>query len=136
VAPPPDGVAVVRDGLGGVPPVLADRQQLRQVLLNLLTNAYEAMDEGGGMVAIEARGRGDDLELRVSDSGLGMDADTASHVFEPFFTRKAKGIGLGLPVTKRIVEKHGGTIAAESVPGQGTTFVLTLPAAVVLGGVG
>jgi signal transduction histidine kinase len=136
VAPPPDGVAVVRDGLGGVPPVLADRQQLRQVLLNLLTNAYEAMDEGGGMVAIEARGRGDDLELRVSDSGLGMDADTASHVFEPFFTRKAKGIGLGLPVTKRIVEKHGGTIVAESVPGQGATFVLTLPAAVVLGGVG
>jgi signal transduction histidine kinase len=136
VAVPPAGVEVVRAGLEDLSPVLADRQQLRQVLLNLLTNAYEAIDGAGGVVTIEARGRGDDVELRVSDSGPGMDADTAGHVFEPFFTRKAKGIGLGLPVTKRIVEKHGGTIAAESVPGQGATFVLTLPAAVVLGGVG
>jgi signal transduction histidine kinase len=136
VAAPPEGVEVVRDGLEGLPPVLADRQQLRQVLLNLLTNAYEAMDGSGGVVTIEARGRGDDVEIRVTDSGTGMDAETASQVFQPFFTRKAKGIGLGLPVTKRIVEKHGGTIAAETVPGRGTTFVLTLPAAVVLGGVG
>jgi signal transduction histidine kinase len=136
VAVPPASVEVVRDGLDGAPPVLADRQQLRQVVLNLLTNAYEAMDGSSGVLTIAARGRGDDLEIRVSDSGPGMDAETAAHVFEPFFTRKAKGIGLGLPVTKRIVEKHGGTIVAESTPGQGATFVLALPLAVVLDEVG
>jgi signal transduction histidine kinase len=136
VAVPPEGIAIIRVGVDGVPPVLADRQQLRQVLLNLLTNAYESIDDGGGAVTIEAREQSEDVVIRVSDSGPGMDEETASHVFEPFFTRKAKGIGLGLPVTKRIVEKHGGTIAAESVPGEGATFVLTLPAAVVLDGVG
>jgi signal transduction histidine kinase len=136
VAAPPEAVAVVRAGLDGAPPVLADRQQLRQVVLNLLTNAYEAMDEAGGVLTLEAGRRGDEVELRVSDSGAGMDADTAAQVFEPFFTRKAKGIGLGLPVTRRIVEKHGGTIVAESVAGEGATFVLTLPVAVVLDGVG
>jgi signal transduction histidine kinase len=129
-------VEVRRSGLEELAPVLADRLQLRQVLLNLLTNAYEAMDERGGVLTIAARGGERDVEIRVSDDGAGMDDETASRVFEPFFTRKAKGIGLGLPVTKRIVEKHGGTIAAESLLGSGTTFVLTLPSAAVLDEVG
>jgi signal transduction histidine kinase len=97
-----------------------------------LTNAYEAMD-GEGALTIEAASREGELEIRITDTGPGMDTETASRVFEPFFTRKAKGIGLGLPVTKRIVEKHGGSIFAESAPGEGTTFLLTLPAATVAG---
>jgi signal transduction histidine kinase len=65
-----------------------------------------------------------------------MDKETASRIFEPFFTRKAKGIGLGLPVTRRIVESHGGTITAESAPGHGTTFLVSMPSSLVAGEVG
>ena len=126
VAPPPDGVDVVQIGLDGIDPIHADHQQLRQVLLNLLTNSYQAMS-GEGVVTIQGKRRGSALELRVSDTGTGMDEDTANHVFDAFFTRKAKGIGLGLAVTKRIVEAHGGTIAAESQVGVGTTFVVSIP---------
>jgi len=130
VAPPPDGVDVVQIGLDGIEPIGADHQQLRQVLLNLLTNSYQAMS-GQGVVTIQARRRGGALELRVSDTGTGMDEDTANHVFDAFFTRKAKGIGLGLAVTKRIVEAHGGTIAVESQLGVGTTFIVSIPFAPV-----
>jgi signal transduction histidine kinase len=127
VAPPPDAVEVVRSGLETAPVVRGDHQQLRQVLLNLITNAYQAMD-GDGVLTIRAQAAsGGGLELTVSDTGSGMDAETASHVFDAFFTRKAKGIGLGLAVSKRIVEAHGATIAVESEVGAGTTFAFTFP---------
>ena len=117
---------MVRRGLDDLPMVRADRQQLRQVLLNLLSNGYEAMD-GTGTLTVEASKENGQVVLRVADTGTGMDDETAARVFEPFFTTKAKGIGLGLPVTKRIVEMHGGTITAESTPGSGTAFVITVP---------
>ena len=123
-------IEVVRRGLDEVGRVRADRQQLRQVLLNLLTNAYAAMD-GRGTLAIEAVPGADGVEIRVADTGAGMDEDTVNHIFDPFYTRKAKGIGLGLAVTRRIVEAHGGTIAARSALGEGTTFVIGLPGALV-----
>jgi two-component system sensor histidine kinase HydH len=129
VVPPPHEVQVVRRGLEDLPTIRADRQQLRQVLLNLLTNGYEAMD-GSGTLTVEASRENGNVVLRVADTGAGMDEATAARVFEPFFTTKAKGIGLGLPVTKRIVEMHGGTITAESRPGEGTAFMLTVPAMV------
>ncbi|MEA2178331.1 MAG: hypothetical protein QOG77_1628, partial [Solirubrobacteraceae bacterium] len=125
VAPPPAAVRVERH-LAALPNIRADRQQLRQVLLNLLTNGYEAM-EGAGTLTLDARPVDGHVELRVADTGAGMDEETAARVFEPFFTTKAKGIGLGLPVTKRILEMHGGTIVAESDLGSGTVFVLTVP---------
>jgi two-component system, NtrC family, sensor kinase len=128
VAPPPRGVAVERAGVDEAPTISADRQQLRQVLLNVLTNAYEAMD-GDGALTITARPHGHAVELSVADTGEGMDDETAEHVFDPFFTRKAKGIGLGLAVSKRIAEAHGGTLAADTEPGRGTTFTLTVPTA-------
>ncbi len=130
VAPPPVGIDVVQVGLDAIEPVRADHQQLRQVLLNLLTNSYQAMG-GDGVLTIEARRNADGFDLAVSDTGVGMDEDTANHVFDAFFTRKAKGIGLGLAVTKRIVEAHGGTITARSQVGEGTTFVVTIPQAAV-----
>jgi signal transduction histidine kinase len=90
-----------------------------------------------GVLTIEAAtSREGQLDIRVTDTGPGMDAETAGRIFEPFFTRKAKGIGLGLPVTRRIVESHGGTITAESAPGHGTTFLVTMPSALVAGEVG
>jgi signal transduction histidine kinase len=130
VAGPPPGIEVRRHGLDEIAGVRADRQQLRQVLLNLLTNAYAAM-EGAGVLTIEAAPGADGVEIRVTDSGVGMDEETVNHIFDPFYTRKAKGIGLGLAVTRRIVEAHGGTIAARSAPGEGTTFVIGLPGALV-----
>ena len=135
VAPPPDAVEVVRDGLEDIPEVRADHQQLRQVLLNLITNAYQAMGDDG-VLTVRARTRRDGgVELAVSDTGAGMDAETAAHVFDAFFTRKAKGIGLGLAVTKRIVDAHGAAITVESALGAGTTFAIALPRARVVEGV-
>ena len=130
VAAPPVGVDVARRRLDDVGGVRGDRQQLRQVLLNLLTNAYAAID-GEGVVMIDAIADGRRVEIRVSDTGVGMDEDTVNHIFDPFYTRKAKGIGLGLAVTRRIVEAHGGTIAVRSAPGEGTTFAVRLPGALV-----
>jgi signal transduction histidine kinase len=129
VAPPPEGVEVQLEGLETAPVVRADHQQLRQVLLNLVTNAYQAM-AGVGLLTIRAQAAPDGgVELAVSDTGSGMDAETAAHVFDAFFTRKAKGIGLGLAVTKRIVEAHGAAITVESAVDGGTTFAVTLPSA-------
>jgi signal transduction histidine kinase len=96
------------------------------VLLNLFTNAYEAM-AGDGVLTIEASQNRDHLDVSVSDTGTGMDDETAKQVFDPFFTRKVKGIGLGMAVTKRIVEAHNGTITTETTPGLGTTFRVTIP---------
>jgi signal transduction histidine kinase len=126
VAPAPPGIEVVRVGLDELPPVEADRQQLRQVLLNLISNGYEAMTDGG-VLTVEAEATDDRFAIRVSDTGSGMDEETANHVFDAFYTRKAKGIGLGLAVSKRIVDAHGGAITTESAVGVGTTFSVTMP---------
>ena len=128
VAPPPTGISVDQRRPVDLPAVTADRDQLRQVLLNLLTNAYEAMPEGG-VITIAGEVVAGAVRVSVVDTGLGMDADTRTHVFEPFFTTKARGVGLGLAVAKRIVEDHSGTMEVESTPGHGTTFAITLPAA-------
>ena len=125
VAPPPSGITVTRDD-EAVPLVVADRDQIRQVILNLLTNAYEAMPNGGE-VGLGARIVDDTVEIVVSDTGIGMDAQTRAQVFEPFFSMKIKGTGLGLAVSKRIVEAHAGTLRIISDEGQGCTAVITLP---------
>jgi len=125
VAPPPDGVRVARDWSPDLPAVRADRDQLRQVLLNLMINAYDAMPDGG-LLAIGGSADGATVHLTVGDTGTGMDDDNRSRVFEPFFTTKAKGIGLGLAVTHRIVEAHGGSIAVTSRPGSGSSFLVAL----------
>jgi signal transduction histidine kinase len=127
VAPPPARIRVERQGLDGLPQIRADRRQLRQVLLNLLSNGYEAMDGDGGTLTLDAHRESRNVVLRVADTGAGMDEETAERIFEPFFTTKAQGIGLGLPVTRRIIEMHGGSITAESTPGEGTAFVVSMP---------
>jgi signal transduction histidine kinase len=127
VMPAPPEVTVSRDDADGVPEALADRDQLRQVLLNLLSNAYEAMPDGG-VVTISTASVDGRVRIAVADTGMGMDEATRAQIFEPFFTQKARGIGLGLSVTKRIVDTHQGTIAIVSAPGGGTTFTVELPA--------
>lgn len=127
VAPPPTGIDVEHDR-EAVPTVVADRDQIRQVILNLLTNAYEAMPDGG-RVHISARTVDDTVEIVVSDNGMGMDEQTQSQIFEPFFSKKIKGTGLGLAVSKRIADVHGGGLNVSSQEGQGCTAILTLPLA-------
>jgi two-component system, NtrC family, sensor histidine kinase PilS len=103
-----------------------DAQQFRQILWNLCLNAVEAMPEGGELrVAVAARG--DTLEVTVSDTGEGIAANDTGHVFEPFFSTKSEGTGLGLALVHRVVQEHGGDIDVRSSPGLGTTFTLTLP---------
>ena len=111
-----------------LPPVLADRDQLIQVLINLVMNSLHAMPEGGRLGLSLDREHGH-VRVGVSDTGHGMPEEIRSKVFEPFFTTKdfGKGTGLGLTVVKGIIEEHGGTIAVESVVDKGTTFWIRLP---------
>jgi signal transduction histidine kinase len=81
----------------------------------------------GGVLTVSTAPVPGSVEITVTDTGSGMDERTRSSIFTPFFTKKVRGIGLGLAVTKRVVEAHGGTIAVQSTPGAGTSFTLTLP---------
>jgi two-component system sensor histidine kinase PilS (NtrC family) len=104
----------------------ADASQLSQVLWNLLRNARDAI-EGPGRIRIGASTRGHGLTLTVADDGVGMDAATVDRLFEPFFSTKKGGSGIGLAVVHRVVEEHGGSIGVRSAPGEGTEFVIELP---------
>jgi two-component system, NtrC family, sensor histidine kinase PilS len=113
------------------PPALTwtvDRQQFRQAVWNLCVNAVQAMPEGGELrVAMSTTARR--LVLRVHDTGEGIAAADLGHIFEPFFSTKSDGSGLGLALVHRIVQEHGGEIDVHSRPGVGSTFTITLPAA-------
>ena len=106
--------------------VHVDPNQVRQAVLNLVRNAVEASSEGG-VVAIRALINGSAALIEVEDSGAGMSAETQAHLFEPFYTTKSSGTGLGLAMTQQIVEEHGGSIQVESAANQGTTFRIELP---------
>jgi signal transduction histidine kinase len=125
---PPTGVAIVRDAAPGLPPVLADRDQVLQLLLNLVRNGLEAMPRGGTL-AVSARRVPEGVAFAVADTGAGIAPDDLARVFEPYFTTKEGGTGLGLAIAHRIAEEHGGRLEAASAPGRGATFTLTLPAA-------
>lgn len=120
-----------------IPPVQADIAQMEQVLFNLFTNAIQAMPEGGTLtvssrlVAGErAELGGQWLEFSVSDTGSGVAPDQRERIFQPFFTTRAHGIGLGLSITRRLIEDHRGSIRVEGSPGGGATFILRLPVSV------
>ena len=114
-----------------LPPVLADQDQLQQVVLNLLTNAKDAMPDGGRLVlsteAVQTNGQMF-IELRVEDTGEGIAPEDLENLFDPFFTTKdeGKGTGLGLSICQGIVDAHGGSIWAENVPDGGAAFVVRL----------
>ncbi|MBI4515664.1 MAG: response regulator [Deltaproteobacteria bacterium] len=129
-------IAVERACPADIPLIHADRQQLRQVLLNLLTNAADAMPQGGKL-RLEVRAEPPLLVIEIADTGSGIAAGDLPRVMQPFFTTKpeGKGTGLGLPICKRIIEEHGGRIDIHSVVGQGTTVRATLPLAPAAGGV-
>ncbi len=113
-------------GLDGEHRVVVDETQMQQVMCNLLLNAADAC-ESGGEVTCRVRQLPAKIRVIVEDNGRGMPPEVLARVFEPFFTTRAKGTGLGLPICKRIVEAHGGTIDIQSVVGKGTRVTIEIP---------
>ncbi|MFH1148643.1 MAG: ATP-binding protein [Pseudomonadota bacterium] len=109
-----------------LPAVSFDSSQMKQVLINLIKNAVEAMPHGGKLI-VSSLQSGPYIKVSIADSGYGIPEDSFKNVFSPFFTTKNKGTGLGLTVSYRILQDHGGTISFESKTGEGTKFTLSLP---------
>ena len=116
-----------------LPDVLADENQIRQVLLNIIRNALEAMDEGlsngKALLRVSTRLVDGGVEAVIEDSGPGMDIRAQSRIFDPFYSTKDQGTGVGLPLTQQIIEEHDGTLTCESEKGKGTTFIVRFPVA-------
>ncbi|UJR82359.1 sensor histidine kinase [Sandaracinus amylolyticus] len=131
VVPHRDDVALVNEVPPDLPVPELDRDQFRQIVMNLVQNAAEAVPEDRrGSVVVGASGGGDvPWRIEVRDDGTGMPKDVMEKVFQPLFSTKTKGTGLGLAVVASLVERHGGTISVASEVGRGTTFTIELPAA-------
>ncbi|MFC2008029.1 nitrogen regulation protein NR(II), partial [Chloroflexota bacterium] len=122
----PDNIELTKNVNGGLPEIEIDTEQIRQVLVNVITNAVQAMP-GGGKLIIDSRQQNDFIELDITDTGEGIPAENMNKIFDPLYTMKAKGIGLGLAVCKTIIERHAGHIEAKSGKDGGTTFTIKLP---------
>jgi signal transduction histidine kinase len=109
-----------------VPMMELDRGLLRQAILNLVKNGMEALSRGGALT-IESRVSGDSVEIRVADSGAGINEEVAARLFEPFFTTKPQGTGLGLSIARQITEEHGGELGWGNATGGGAVFTIRLP---------
>jgi nitrogen fixation/metabolism regulation signal transduction histidine kinase len=118
----------LRAEIDGIPAVLADRDQVRQVFTNLVKNAIEAMPEGGELEVRWARDDGH-VALTFLDSGSGFQPEALEHLFDPTFTTKSSGSGLGLAIVRRILEDHGGDIVAGNRPESGAWVRVRLPEA-------
>ena len=127
---PVENVDVKHDFPADLPPVKVDRIQIGQVVLNLLTNALQAMEGKAGTLTLRARYNGNgSVKLDVIDTGVGMTREQLDKMFEPLYTTKARGIGLGLAVSRNLAEANGGGISAASEPGKGSTVSVELPMA-------
>ena len=130
IVPAREGVTLINEVPADLPVPELDRDQFRQVLANLVQNASEATPAGrSGTVVVRASGGGDrPWRIEVEDDGAGIPSDVLDKVFQPLFSTKTKGTGLGLAVVSTLVERHGGTLSVQSVLGSGTTFRIDLPA--------
>jgi signal transduction histidine kinase len=108
------------------PQIFVDSEKMKRVFVNIIQNAVDAMPKGGKLT-ITSKERNDNLEIAFADEGTGMPRNILEKIWTPFFTTKARGMGLGLPICKRIIEAHGGNISVKSTVGKGTTFIVTLP---------
>ncbi|HSR36662.1 MAG TPA: ATP-binding protein, partial [Desulfurivibrionaceae bacterium] len=124
------GVGVSHAVAPGLPPVLADRDRLNQVLLNLYLNSLQALAQGGTLSVTATTGekRGT-VQIAVRDTGSGIAADILDRIMDPYFTTKPQGSGLGLAMVHKIMDEHGGEVRVTSREGEGTTVSLTLPVA-------
>jgi PAS domain S-box-containing protein len=124
-------VSIRTDLVGDLPKITADRVQLQQVFMNLMLNAIEAMKDTGGELTIKTElGQGGQLLISVSDTGVGLPAEKTDKIFNSFFTTKPQGSGMGLAISRSIIESHGGRLWASANNGRGATFQFTLPAEV------
>ena len=122
------GVQVVRSPAADLPPVPLAADRMQQVFLNLVLNAVEAMPEGGQLqVSTDSTSEPSGVRVSFTDTGIGIEPERLPRIFEPFHSTRPEGMGLGLYISKSIVEEHGGRIAVESHPGEGTVFTVWLP---------
>jgi signal transduction histidine kinase len=110
-----------------LPKIVADRVQLQQVFMNLMLNAIEAMKDSGGELTVKSQRQDGQLQFSVSDTGLGLPTGKVDQIFSAFFTTKPQGSGMGLAISRSIVESHGGRLWATANDGRGATFYFTLP---------
>ena len=120
-------IELVLDVSPETPEIEFDSDKLKQAFMNVVLNAMEAMPEGGVLKISTIIDEDNSLGIKVTDTGVGIPKEDLAHLFEPFFTRKTKGTGLGLANVKRILEEHGGRVDIESVPNEGTTVLMVLP---------
>lgn len=122
-------ITLTKDLSPSLQPLWVDPQHIRQALINLITNAMEAMAEGGSLfVRTYPVPNGQATVIEISDTGLGISGEAMGNIFNPYYTTKAQGTGLGLPITQRIIKAHGGTIKARNRKTGGTVFTIRLPA--------
>ena len=123
----PENIKVVTQLDKSLPAILADPDQLGQAFSNIIVNGIQAMPEGGQLAVKSETSNQEWVAISFADAGAGIPKENLQKLFEPLFTTKAKGIGLGLAVTKTLIEGHGGTIKAQSEVGKGSTFTIRLP---------
>jgi PAS domain S-box-containing protein len=116
----------IADTTENKPTINVDTAKIIRVFINIVKNAFDAMPEGGKL-EIESKQTNGNLQITFTDTGTGMSKEVMENIWAPFFTTKAQGMGLGLPICKRIVEAHKGNISVESTVGKGTTFTVTIP---------
>ena len=117
------------DLASNLPDIIADRVQLQQVLMNLMLNGIEAMNDTGGVLTVMSAMDDGRVKLSVNDTGVGLPAENAGRMFDAFFTTKPHGSGMGLSISRTIVESHGGRIWATGNDGRGAAFHFSLPIA-------
>ena len=123
-----DKINILKDFDIHLPETMADRLQLRQVFMNILINAREAMQNGGTLaVNTSYDAETDAIQIAISNTGEHIDKKVMTRIFQPFFTRKSKGTGLGLAITKQILEQHGGDICVENSPDGRVIFNISIP---------
>jgi signal transduction histidine kinase len=126
----PSSIRIEQDIAPTVPPVYVDRVQIGQVLHNVFMNAVHAMEaSGGGTLTLRAQPQNGVVRLEIRDSGPGIPLENQARVFEPLFTTKARGIGLGLSLSRALARANEGDLTVRSEPGAGATFMLEMPAA-------
>jgi signal transduction histidine kinase len=124
------GVSIRTDLKSDLPMTVADRVQIQQVLMNLMLNGIEAMKDTGGVLTVKSQlSEESQIEISVNDIGPGLPLGKADQIFDAFFTTKPQGSGMGLAISRSIVESHGGRIWANGADGRGATFHFTLPTA-------
>ncbi|MCX7026335.1 MAG: ATP-binding protein [Spirochaetes bacterium] len=120
------GIALRLELGKNLPQLLMDKRHIKQALINLIQNALAAMTEGG-ILGLKAEYRDDEVQISVSDTGTGIPEELLTKIFEPYFTTKKSGTGLGLTITFKIIKEHSGDISLESKEGRGSTFTIHLP---------